>query len=548
MMVNFRDLFLKRPKPAPLPTAADLDAAFAGKDLGNALAMTRQLADSGNAAAMFRMGEVFEYGLGALQDFAQALEYYEKAAAADYEDAWAKLGDFYLVGRGVRLDEADGGDHKGSQRLLHLLSVQPDHAKAAHWNLKAAAAGKADGQAHLGFQYVYGLGLERDRKEAERLFLGAAEQGHVFAQRCLGMLYAGNAEEDARNDLSERWFRAASEAGDAAACMALGLLIIDGKAQGGSLEDAHRLLTIAAEAGNAQAMLYLGSLYRDGKGTRQDLSAAETWFRRASVRGNRNATLSLGFLLTEALEPRDYVSGASVFREVAEQGDAQGQYLLGRLYLAGLGVPQDDEKAAQWLSLSAEQDLLPALEAMAALYAGGRGVPQDRQQALALFERASVAGSMDAPYHIAMLMLEAGSDDPRIPVLLEDAASRGSHAACIQLGIIHAGREDYAAAARHYLRAADLGSADGLFNLAFLRLRGLDPQPADARSGIALLEAAAAQGHGPSLWALHNIYRDGEYVAQDEARAQYWQERAAATLPAATDQTDAQAEIGSMAQ
>jgi TPR repeat protein len=87
--------------------------------------------------------------------------------------------------------------------------------------------------------------------------------------------------------------------------------------------------------------------------------------------------------------------------------------------------------------------------------------------------------------------------------------------------------QDYDKAARFYASAAKLGSVDGLFNLAFLRLQGLDPNPADARGGIALLEEAAAQGHGPALWALHNIYREGRYTAADPMKADFWLAEAA---------------------
>lgn len=546
MMVNLKDLFLRRAKPAPLPTPAELDAAFAARDFGTAIALTRRLADNGDAAAHYRLGEVFEYGLGVLQDFGQALEYYEKAAEAGFEEAWAKLGDFYLAGRGVRAGEAQGGN---TSRLLDLLSVQPDHAKALHWNRKAAQAGLASGQANLALHYIYGIGLDTDRREAERLLLAAADKGSVTAQRCLGKLYASGEDEPAHYDLAEHWFRTASEGGDTAACMALAMLIINGHAASGTHDDAHRLLAKAADEGNVEAMLYLGSLYRDGLGAPRDLSAAETWFRRASVRGNRNATLSLGFLLIEAMEPRDYISGASVFREAAEQGDPVGQYVLGKLYLAGLGVKQDDGKAAGWLTQAADQGVMQALEALAALHAGGRGVERDAAAAMALFARAAEAGSVDAPYHQAMLKLTDGSaDEAAIIALLEDAASRGSHAACLQRGILYAGREDYGSAALWYRKAVDLGSADGLFNLAFLRLRGLDPAPADARSGIALLEAAAAQGHGPSLRALHSLYADGEYVARDDAKARHWQERAIALTGASPDQPAAQPQLEPLSQ
>ena len=529
MMAGIRDLLLGRKKPNPLPTPAEVDDAFARQDFTSALNLTRRRADEGDVAAMYRLGEIFEHGLGVLQDFAQALEWYEKAAEAGLEEAWAKLGDFNFAGRGPRSDKNASGGPAGGRRLIDMLSVQPDHDKAAYWNRRAADAGHPGGQALLALQHVFGLGVPPDRREAERLFLAAADRGSVIAQRGLGMLYSGSGDEAARYDQAERWFREASEGGDPAACTALAMLIVNGQATSGTDEDAFRLLSIAADEGHVEAMLYLGSLYRDGKGTDRDLSAAETWFRRASVRGNRSATLSLGFLLIEAIEPHDYVSGASVFREAAEQGDPVGQYVLGKLYLAGLGVPPDDEKAFGWLNQAAEQDLLPAIEALAALHAGGRGVAADPMIASRLFERAAKAGSVDAPYHQAMLALAtplSGTGDEDIVTLLEESATRGSAAACIQLGILHAGsnrvEQDYGRAAIWYAKAVDLGSSDALFNLAFLRLQNLDPAPADTRNGVALLEEAAAQGNRAALWALHNIYREGEYVPADPAMSDRW--------------------------
>jgi TPR repeat protein len=399
MIKNLTKWMQGKGRPAPLPTPADLDAAFARQDFAAAIALTRQLADEGNAAALYRLGEVFEHGLGVLQDFGQALEWYEKAAEAGFENAWAKLGDFYLAGRGTRSGEGADADKAGAHRLLDMLSVQPDHAKALHWNRKAAQAGQAAAQAHLALQYIYGLGIEADRDEAERLFLSAAEQGSVLASAASGCCMRAARTRPRNMTSPSAGFRAASEGGDAAACMALAMLIINGHAGSGTDEDAYHLLGKAADEGNVEAMLYLGSLYRDGRGTAQDLSVAETWFRRASVRGNRNATLSLGFLLTEMIEPRDYVSGASIFREAAEQGDPVGQYVLGKLYLAGLGVPQDDEKAYGWLAQAAEQELMQAIETLAALTAGGRGVEANTSAAIRLFERAAEAGSIDAPYH-----------------------------------------------------------------------------------------------------------------------------------------------------
>lgn len=444
------------------PLEAQADAAFARQDFATALALTRRLAEQGNAAAFYRLGEMFEFGLGMLQDFAQALHWYERAADAGRVDAWAKLGDFYLAGRGSRT---------AGEGLLGLLSVQPDYDKAAYWNGKAAETGVAAAQARLGFQHVQGLGVERDIAGAERLLLAAAQAGEVSAQRWLGMLYAGDEAGEPRPALAERWFRAAAEAGDATACVGLATLNLEGAVTGGGEGEAFRLLSHAAEAGHVGAMTLLGGLCRYGRGTARDIGVAETWFRRASVRGSGEATLLLGLLLIDATEPPDYVSGAAAFREAAEHGHPLAQYRLGLLHLSGLGVVEDAEKAFGWI---------------------------------------------------------------------EKAAAQGIAAACLQLGVMLAHgqgvEQDYALAAHWYGRAAELGSSDGLFNLAFLRLRGLDPAPVDERDGIALLEEAAALGNRAALWALHNVHREGTYGNRDEARANHW-------LRAAAEQGEAEAQV-----
>lgn len=511
-------------RPGGAQLEAQADAAFARQDFATALALTRRLAERGNVAAFYRLGEMFEFGLGMLQDFAQALHWYERAADAGAVDAWAKLGDFHLVGRGHRADEGQGGD-----RLLGLLSVRPDFEKAAYWNRRAAEAGIAGAQARLGFQHVQGLGVERDMGEAEQLLRAAAEAGDVPAQRWLGMLHAGNEAGAPRVEEAARWFRAAARARDVTSCVGLATLILDGAIAEGGDDEAFGLLSAAAEAGHVGAMTLIGGLCRDGRGTRRDLGAAESWFRRAAARGSRDGALLLGLLLTDVAEPPDPVSGAVAFREAAERGDPVAQYRLGTQYLSGLGVAADDTKGFRWIEAAAGQNLLPAIEALAALHADGRGVEENPRVAAALFERAAGLGSVDAPYHRAMLALSGQSgesDAGDILALLNEAAARGSVAACLQLGAMHAQGQrverDYGCAARWYGRAVELGSSDGLFNLAFLRLRALDPAPVDARSGAALLEEAAALGNRAASWALYNIHRDGVYVERNPEAADLW--------------------------
>jgi TPR repeat protein len=69
-------------------------------------------------------------------------------------------------------------------------------AQAGDWYRKAAIAGHARAQMHLGFMYEDGIGVEKDEIEAVKWYSRAAEQGDVFAQINLGgMLSVGRGVE-----------------------------------------------------------------------------------------------------------------------------------------------------------------------------------------------------------------------------------------------------------------------------------------------------------------------------------------------------------------
>jgi hypothetical protein len=58
-----------------------------------------------------------------------------------------------------------------------------DYAEALNWFRKAADRGNPSGQDHLGMMYYLGRGVPRDYTEALKWFRKAAEQGNVHAER-----------------------------------------------------------------------------------------------------------------------------------------------------------------------------------------------------------------------------------------------------------------------------------------------------------------------------------------------------------------------------
>jgi localization factor PodJL len=105
--------------------------------------------------AQFRLGGLYEKGMGVKKDLEAARRLYLAAANAGHAKAMHNLAVLY----------AEGGDGK------------PDYQSAAHWFRRAADHGVADSQYNLGILYARGIGVETNLAEAYKWFALAAREG-----------------------------------------------------------------------------------------------------------------------------------------------------------------------------------------------------------------------------------------------------------------------------------------------------------------------------------------------------------------------------------
>jgi len=133
-----------------------LKTARAGNYDG-ALAIWLPLAQRGSAEAQFRLGWMYEMGLGREQDRTIAAEWYSHAAAQGHPSALYNLGIFSFHGAGLPKDEA----------------------KAADYFFEAAKKGHAKAQYNLGLLYQIGRGLPKDLRKAQYWFSRAKINGFV---------------------------------------------------------------------------------------------------------------------------------------------------------------------------------------------------------------------------------------------------------------------------------------------------------------------------------------------------------------------------------
>lgn len=165
-----------------------------------ALRYLKQAADLSDARAMNSLG-VFFYNNG--RDYAQARQWYEKAAEQRIPEAEFNLAVMYEKGRGVASDTAqalkwhqraaEDGDldsqYKVAQTLFYGDGMPQNRVLAAEWYGKSAAQGLAAAQGKLGQIYLHGWGVPSDKPKAVALLRQAAEQRLTEAYINLGQVY-----------------------------------------------------------------------------------------------------------------------------------------------------------------------------------------------------------------------------------------------------------------------------------------------------------------------------------------------------------------------
>jgi len=206
-------------------------------------------AKAGDVDAESRVGSDYYDGKRVTQDYAQAANWFEKAASQGNANAAYHLGVLYMQGWGV----------------------SQSWARAASWFRQAAEAGNAEAQFRLGGQLESGQGIPQDTLEALKWFHKAAEQGYRDAQNQLGILYeeGGPMKE---GQVSGGGSKLEPATGDAAIPKDYALAAF--------------WYRKAAEQGDASAQNSLASLYEAGQGVPQDYSEAYFWMSLASANGS----------------------------------------------------------------------------------------------------------------------------------------------------------------------------------------------------------------------------------------------------------------------
>lgn len=193
-----------------------------------AFALAAADAEKGNPNAMMGLANFYERGLGVARNFAKALEWYEKAAAAGIPEGNFALGICYEVGVGNPGDMEkamaafERAAEKGMAPAMHKLAslyisgerIPQDTEKGFSWLHRAAEAGLPDAHNIMGVILLRGLlGHEIDEKKAMDSFKKAAEGGHLGAIRNISIICFNGIDGRKSLDKALKWYLIALKGG-----------------------------------------------------------------------------------------------------------------------------------------------------------------------------------------------------------------------------------------------------------------------------------------------------------------------------------------------
>ena len=145
-------------EPMALHVVGDLIANQPGNADANmidAFEWYEQAADQGFAPAQYRLGNMYEKGLGTQRDYAMAKTWYQLAAEQGNASAMHNLAVLFASG----------------------TAGEPDYESAARWFMEAADLGVRDSQYNLGILSAQGQGVPQDLVESYKWFALAAMSG-----------------------------------------------------------------------------------------------------------------------------------------------------------------------------------------------------------------------------------------------------------------------------------------------------------------------------------------------------------------------------------
>lgn len=398
----------------------------------------------------YRIGKMYEYGLGVTQDYSSAIEHYK---LSENKYAYFALGNIYKYGSGVETDYAKAFDY-----YMRSLSSKGGMPFASY----------AVGQA-----YELGQGVEKD--------LSSAHNFYAEALNGLEKVFTKNHDDN----ISYK----------------IGMMYLNGKGTDIDLECAEKYLLLSADSNNYKAQYMLGKLYQSDN--KINLQKAEKVLLKGAENAQDKAGLceySLGKLY---LSQERYDKAASYLERSAAKDNYYAAYTLGKLYQEQFN---DDALAEKHLIHAAEHK--DDVMGIAAYRLGKLYLAQEKStDAAAYLQRSAAKDNYFAAYALGKLYHEQFNDNTQAEKYLLQAADHKDDTmgiAAYRLGKLYLSENNRRKALQYFTNAADKDSIPGMYAAGKILLDS--KKTTEVSKGIRYLSSAADKDFEPAIYTLGKYY------------------------------------------
>ena len=347
------------------------------------IALLREEAKKGNALALYELGDSYRLGRGTKANLETANIYYAKAMEIFSEQYMSqpkekqreylayRIGKMYNFGLGVAEDKDAAGrwfeKAPGNQYAAYSLAGLYERGEGREKDMQTAielykrATSMPYAAYKLGRIFEQGKGVTVDNETAQ-MYYSMAYAAFIKSENEAddNLLYRlGVMEERGQGTISDiqaaqSHLKKASELGNLNAQYALAKIYLK---YTDNVSAAIKLLQNVAEKGNNDMAMYsLGKIYSDTKARFYDIDTAIRWFEKSAARDNTYALFQLGKIYTSPEKSKNYgQKGIECFKEAAAKGDPYSKLKLGLIYYRGELVSKDISKALSYLDAASAE-------------------------------------------------------------------------------------------------------------------------------------------------------------------------------------------------
>lgn len=324
-----------------------------------------QKAKDGNVQSMYDLGQEYYSGIGRIQNQAQALVWFERAANKNHIESMYRTAQMYEKGISTPVNlriafnyylEAAEKGHFASQLIVAQKfekgeGVMKSDSRAYLWYRICAEREEVLACRKMGDYFRDGRVVTKDHSTAKYWYEKAILKNDIESKSSLAYLYIANEGLAPNPKEAEKLNKEPLEQGIPLAYYVEGII---NKSEGGNLSKAFQSFSKSKQLGIEQANYPLAMMYYKGEGTTKNPTQA--------------------FKIMETL-PSEY--------------DNEIGFILGKAYQSGDGISVDLKKALEFYIKSAKAGNSEACRAIAYIYENGLGVKKNLKQAKVWLSKAN---------------------------------------------------------------------------------------------------------------------------------------------------------------